>query len=375
MKSGKYWKKEEELVKMKDTFVYIGTYTNGDSKSEGIYIYRFDPLTGGISLASTKSGIENPTFLKVSFDGNFLYAVSEVFDFKGKKEGALFSYEINKQTGELLYLNSQSTKGACPCHIEIENSGSYALVSNYMGGNLAVIPLQKDGTIGEVIKIIQHKGCSQVNPERQEGPHVHSATITTDNKFALVADLGQDMVKIYKLDNLKDKLLLTEYGEFKAVPGAGPRHMDFHPSGRYIYLLNELGNTVEAFYYVAEEGCLELINRLSTLPSNFEGENIAADIHVHPNGKFLYASNRGHNSIAIYTLDENTGAPGLLEHQSTLGEHPRNFSIDPTGNYLLVANKDSNNIVTFAIDSSTGLLVPAGREVKVPQPVCISFGS
>lgn len=375
MKSGKNWKKEEELVKMKNTFVYIGTYTNGDSKSEGIYIYRFDPLTGGISLVSSKSGIENPSFLKVSFDRNFLFAVSEVFDVKGKKGGALFSYEINKQTGELLYLNSQSTKGACPCHIEIENSGRYALVSNYMGGNLAVIPLQKDGTIGEVIQIIQHNGCSQVNPERQEGPHVHSATMTPDNKFALVADLGQDIVKIYKLDDLNDKLLLTENGGFKAVPGAGPRYMDFHPNGKYIYLLNELENTVEAFYYAAEEGCLELIKRLSTLPGNFEGENIAADIHVHPNGKFLYASNRGHNSIAIYTLDENTGAPSLLEHQSTLGKHPRNFSIDPTGNYLLVANKDSNNIVTFAIDSSTGLLVPAGREVKVPQPVCISFVS
>lgn len=358
---------------MKNLFVYIGTYTDGNSKSEGIYVFRFDPSNGSLTYVSTVTGIENPSFLKTSREGKFLYAVSEVFEVQGIGGGALVANKVNQRTGELTYINSQSSHGACPCHLNIDRTGQYALVSNYMGGNLAILPIQKDGYLGQASDIIQHEGCSNVNAERQEGPHPHSVTIAHDNRFAIVADLGKDVVMSYKIDIENGKLLPGENSQVDVTPGEGPRHMDFHPNGRYVFLLNELGNTIDSYGYDSETGALFLIGTVSTLPKGFDGENLAADIHVHPNGKYLYASNRGHDSIVICSIEENNGVLKVLGHQSTSGEHPRNFNIDPTGTFLLVANKDTNNIITFEIDLNTGQISPNGQVTKVPQPVCICF--
>jgi len=358
---------------MERLFVYIGTYTQGNSQSEGIYVYQFDPSTGSLSPVSTVKGIENPSFLKVSPKGGFLYAVSEVFEAQGKPGGELRAYSIDRQNGALSHLNSQSTHGACPCHVNVDQAEQYAMVSNYMGGNIAILPLKKDGSLRPASDVVQHRGCSNVNPERQEGPHAHSVTMSPDNKFVIAADLGQDMLRTYKLDIEEGKLLSVEENRVLTTPGAGPRHMDFHPDGRYVFLVNELENSIISYKYHKETGALKMLSTVSTLPDEFQGESIAADIHVHPNGKFLYASNRGHDSLVIFSIDENTGELKVLGFQSTRGEHPRNFCIDPGGSFLLAANKDSNNIVTFEIDKATGFLWPKGQAVHVPQPVCLAF--
>ena len=358
---------------MKRFFVYIGTYTGGDSNSEGIYVYRFDPSDGNLTPVGTATRIDNPSFLEMSPDGRFLYAVSEVFEVNGTPGGTVLAYLVDKQTGALTYLNSQSTHGACPCPLNIDRPGRYVVIANYMGGNLAVLPICKDGSVGPATDVVQHEGCSNVNPERQEGPHAHSITASPDNRFAIAADLGKDMVIIYKLDLKNGKLLPTDKSQVKVTPGHGPRHLDFHPNGRYVFLLNELGNEITAYGYDARTGTLKLKNTACTLPAEFDAESIAADIHVHPNGKFLYASNRGHDSIVLCSIDEDTGAIEVLEHQSTLGEHPRHFCIDPTGAYLLVANQDTNDIATFAIDIKTGFLSPTGQLTNVPRPVCLRF--
>lgn len=358
---------------MERLFVYIGTYTLGNSQSEGIYVYQFDPSTGSLSHVSTVIGIENPSFLKISREGRFLYAVSEVFEAQETPGGALTAYSIDQQSGALNYLNSQSTHGACPCHLNIDQTGQYLMVSNYMGGNIAILPVKKDGSLRPASDVVQHEGCSNVNPERQEGPHVHSVTLSPDNQFAIAADLGKDMLRSYKLNIEEGKLLSGKSAQVKTTPGAGPRHTVFHPNGRFLFLLNELGNTINSYMYDKNTGALKLMDMVSTLPEEYEGENIAADIHVHPNGKFLYASNRGHDSIVVYSIEKAGGGIKLLGHQSTLGEHPRNFGIDPTGKFLLVANKDSNNIVTFKIDRTTGLLRPNGQVMNVRQPVCLAF--
>lgn len=357
---------------MKNLFVYIGTYTT-DSYSEGIYVYQFDLSTGSLTRIESMSGIDNPSFLRITTDGQFLYSVSEVAEVNGVQGGAVSGYAINKQTGALTYLNSQATHGAYPCHVSIDQTEQYVLVSNYMGGNIAMLPIQKDGSLGSVTDVVQHEGCSNVNTERQEGPHTHSVTVAPDNKFALAADLGKDMLISYKIDLEKGKLLPYKNGQIEVGPGQGPRHMDFHPNGRFVFLLNELGNTINSYQYDTEKGTLILIDTISSLPNYFTGENISADIHVHPNGKFLYASNRGHDSIIICGVNKQKGTLEVLGFQSTMGSHPRNFSIDPTGNYLLVANKDSNNIVTFNINQDTGLLTVMYEIIEVPQPVCIHF--
>lgn len=357
---------------MKNLFVYIGTYTL-NSDSEGIYVYQFDLSNGSLTRVGLTSGIDNPSFLTITTDGQYLYAVNEVAEVDGVLGGSVSGYAINNQTGALTYLNSQSTHGEYPCHVSMDQSEQYLVVSNYMGGNIAMLPIKKDGTIGFATDVVQHEGFSKVNPERQEAPHAHSATITPDNKFALVADLGKDMLISYKLDLKKGKLLSYEKKQIYEAPGDGPRHMDFHPNGRFVFLLNELGNTINSYRYESEKGTLKLVDTIYSLPDDFNGDSIAADIHVHPNGKFLYASNRGHDSLIICKINEGDGTLKYIAHQSSLGQHPRNFSIDPTGNYLLVANKDSNNIVIFSINQDSGLLTSMSEVIELPQPVCIHF--
>ena len=358
---------------MKNLYEYIRTYTI-DSDSKGIYVYQFDLSTGSLTRVGLASGIDNPSFLTTTSDGQFLYSVSEVAEVNGVHGGSLISYKINKQTGALTRLNSQSTQGAYPCHVALDKSEKHIVVSNYMGGNVVLYPINEDGTVATATDQAQHYGCSKGNIERQEGPHAHSVTFTPDSKYALAADLGKDMVLSYTLD-AQGKLMPHKNGTISTALGEGPRHMDFHPNGRFVFLLNELGNSINSYRYETESGTIELIDSISSLPKEFVGESIAADIHVHPNGKFLYASNRGDDSIIICSINEDNGTLEVLGFQSTMGAHPRNFSIDPTGNFLLVANKDSNSIVTFNINSATGELTPNDQQITIPQPVCIAFMS
>lgn len=358
---------------MDNLLIYIGTYTSEKDNSKGIYVYKLDLLTGQSTYVSSLKDIDNPSFLQVSSDAKYLYAVSEVFEANGEEGGLIEAFSIDKNTGDLTFLNAQSTKGACPCHLKIDNTGKFVIVTNYMGGNIALFPILENGTLGEVSDLIQHEGASMVNMERQEGAHPHSVTISPDNQFAIAADLGKDTVMSYPLDSQNGKLKKENIIPLNVLAGGGPRHMVFHPNGKYIVLLNELGNTLETYAFDKVDGSLTLCHSVSTLPQGFKGENIAADIHFHPNGKFLYASNRGHDSIIICSFDAENGGIEVIDFQATLGEHPRNFCLDTAGNILMVANLNTDNIITFSINNTSGKLTPINKEIKVPKPVCVNI--
>ena len=355
---------------MEKIFIYIGTYTS-NTKSEGIYLYHFDTDTETLSDCLDSISISNPSFLK-SNSANTLYSVSEVDQIDGVYGGSINSFLIDKKTGKLSQINSKSTKGAYPCHVSIDNVEKHVLVSNYMGGNILMYPISKNGFIENDSAHIMHYGSSKGNLERQEGPHPHSSAFTPDNKYLLVADLGKDMIVCYRI-NSKAELILCESKSIKLKEGQGPRHMTFHPNGKYFYLINELGNSINVYCYSVEKEALEFIQKISTLPEIFDKENLAADIHIHPNGKFLFASNRGHDSIAIFSINQHNGYLKLINHQSTFGKYPRNFGIDSTGNYLLVANKNSNNVVVFKINKVNGKLTKLNTVLDVPSPTCVEF--
>jgi 6-phosphogluconolactonase len=350
--------------------VYVGTYTRGES--EGIYIYRMDPETGSLEPVGKAINIMNPSFLAISPQKSHLYAVNEVQSFSGERSGAVSSFRINQETGELTLLNSKPSGGTSPCYVTVDGTGRNVLAANYSSGSLCVLPVMEDGTLGDATEIVQHEGSS-VNPKRQEGPHAHSIVVDPSNRYVYAADLGIDKIMIYKFDSDKGKLTPNDQPWVSTQPGAGPRHFTFHPNEKFAYVINELDSTIVAFSYDGESGRLKPIQTVSTLPEGYEGINYPADIHVSPSGRFLYGSNRGHDSIVIYRIDEETGRLSLIGHESTRGQFPRNFAIDPTGDFLLAANQNSNNIVGFRIDQETGLLEPTGEETRVPTPVCIKF--
>lgn len=350
---------------MSDTLAYVGTYTRDGS--EGIYIYKYNTETGELSpIGSAKS--DNPSFLAIHPSGKFLYTVNEISEFDGEKAGGISAFAIG-ETGELTALNMQSVKGPGPCHLCIDATGKYALVANYGGGSVCVLPINEDGSLQEASDFIQHEGSS-VNPRRQQEPHAHSINLDAQNRFAYVADLGMDKVLVYELNLETGKLALAH--SVSVAPGEGPRHFDMHPNGKYAYLINEIGNTVNAYKYDTTTGNLEETQSINTLPEDFGETSHTADIHVSPDGKFVYGSNRGHDSIAIYAIAEN-GSLSLVGQEPTGGENPRNFGLDPAGNFLLVANQNTDNIVTFKIDKTNGTLTKTGAEVSVSRPVCIQF--
>jgi 6-phosphogluconolactonase len=254
----------------------------------------------------------------------------------------------------------------------VDHTGRFVLVANYIGGSVCVLPIQENGRLGEATDFVQHHGSS-VNPDRQLAPHAHSFNIDAGNQFGFVADLGTDKIVVYKLDLDGGKLLPNDFPWAEAKAGAGPRHFDFHPDGRHAYVINELDSTVTAFDYQPESGTLNAKQTISTLPESYAGTSHCADVHVSPSGRFLYGSNRGHDSIAIFAIDENSGELSSVGHQSTQGETPRNFAIEPAGNFLLAANQDSDTIVTFKVDQETGRLDPTGQVTQVPVPVCIKM--
>ena len=355
-----------------ELLVYFGTYTG--PKSKGIYVSRLDVSTGKLAAPQLAAETASPSFLAVHPNHRFLYAVGEIDNFSGKKTGAVNAFAMDRTTGKLTLLNQQSSGGPGPCHLVVDSKGKNVLVANYGGGSVEALPLQPDGKMGEASAFIQHKGAS-VNPQRQEGPHAHGIYLDAANRFAFVPDLGLDKVLIYRFDAAKGSLVPNDPPSGSVKPGAGPRHFALHPNGRFAYVINEINCTVTTFGYDRQRGELKEGQTVSTLPAGQEmrPSYSTAEIEVHPSGKFLYGSNRGHDTIVVFKIDEKSGQLTHVENQSTQGKTPRNFGIDPTGAYLLAANQDSDNVVVFRIDPKTGRLTSTGHTIEVGAPVCVVF--
>lgn len=351
-----------------DYLVFVGTYTG--ATSEGIYSFRFNAETGECGEVQLAAEVTNPSFLALHPNGELLYAVNEVADSDGRKGGAVAAFRIDRRSGKLELLNQSSTIGAGPCHLVVDATGSYVLVANYGGGSVACLPIGDDGRVGEAVSFIQHTGSS-VNPQRQQGPHAHSINLDAANRFAMAADLGLDKVFVYRFDEQTGELALNDPPAAEVEPGSGPRHFAFHPSGKFAYVINEMLLTVTAFEYDADQGRLNPIQIITTLPRDVEDGDSTAEVLVHPSGKFLYGSNRGHDSIAIFRIDEETGKLTAVGHQSTEGKTPRNFYIDPSGRWLFAENQGSDTIVLFEIDQESGELAATGTVLEVGAPVCI----
>lgn len=348
--------------------LYVGTYTRG--RSRGIYRARMDLSTGAIGVEGVVEGIENPSYLALSPDRSHLYAVSEVDDF-ASLSGGVVAYEIDR-AGGLRELTRQPSRGAHPCYVSVDRTGRYLFVANYTGGNAAVLPISPDGSLGAATEVVQHEG-SGPNPERQQGPHVHWAGTDPTNRFVFVVDLGIDRVMGYRFDSGTGSLQLEAGAGVVARPGAGPRHLDFHPGGERAFVINELDSTLTSLSYDPATGAMEAVGTVSTLPEGFTGENSCADVHVHPGGRFVYGSNRGHDSIVVFHLDEANGRLTQVQHQSSLGRVPRNFAIEASGRFLVAANQESDSLVVFSIDPKNGRLTPVGSPIDVPVPVCVRF--
>jgi 6-phosphogluconolactonase len=352
--------------------VYIGTYTEEGSSSKGIYAYRFEPGSAQLTSIGLAAQTINPSFLAVHPNHRFLYAVNEVGNYQGKKSGAVSAFAIDHATGKLTLLNQVASGGADPCYITVDKTGKFVLVANYTGGSVSVFPILQDGSLGQASAFIQHTGHG-ANPQRQEGPHAHSIDMSPDNRFAVVDDLGLDETLVYKFDSAKGSLTPNDPPFAKADPAAGPRHFALHPNGKFAYVVNEMGASVAVFQYDAAGGILRPLQTISTIPKEFTKLNEDAEIQVHTSGKFLYASNRGHDSIAVFAIDPVKGTLTLIEYVPTKGQSPRNFEIDPTGKLLFAANEKSHNLVVFRIDQSSGRLTPTGKVLDISQPVCVKF--
>jgi len=350
--------------------VYIGTYTAKGSK--GIYSCRFDPATDRLDSMGLAAETADPSFLAVDPSRRHLYAVNEVSEFQGHSSGGVSAFTVAPGTGKLTFLNEVASGGAGPCHLTVDKTGKFVLVANYGGGSLAVFPILSDGSLGKASAFVQHKGAS-VNPQRQEGPHVHSVYMSPDNRFVISADLGLDEVFVYRFDPAKGTLEPNIPPSATVSSGAGPRHFAFTPNGKFGYVIDEIQSTITPFGYEAAKGALDVLQPVSTLPPDFKGESTGAEVAVHPSGKFLYASNRGLDSIAVFSISSKKGTLTLSAEVPTLGKTPRSFSIDPTGEYLFVANQDSDNVVQFRINPTTGLLSPTGQVLQAPSPVCVTF--
>ena len=353
----------------------IGTYThhNNESRREGIFVYEFDPATGILEHRTTTQTAPNPSFLAISPDSRFLYAVNEVGEYEGQHGGTISAYALDAATGELTFLNVQSTRGADPCYISLDSTGTWAFVANYSGGSIATFPIGNDGMVGEAACFIQHEEHSSVDRGRQEAPHAHSIILDPTGRYALVADLGKDQILVYQFDSTTGQLTPHTSPAIQSAPGAGPRHTGFHPNGRYFYVINELNSTVSVYEYDAESGAFADVQTISAIPEGAPRTSMAADLHITADGRFLYTTNRWHNSdsIAAFTIDTTSGQLSMIEIVKSGGLTPRNFAFDLTENYLFAENQDSSTVVTFQRDMETGRLTPTGQVTNVPMPVCI----
>jgi 6-phosphogluconolactonase len=359
--------------------VYVGTYTEpilfGTGKilagqGAGIYLFTLDVASGALEPLDVVKGVRNPSYLAFDPAHRFLYAVNELKEFEGAASGAVSAFAVDPENGSLTFLNHKPSHGTDPCHLAVDTAGAHVLVANFMSGSVCVLPILEDGSLGDATDFVQHHGSS-VDPVRQTGPHAHAVTLDLEGRFLFVPDLGLDKLVVYEYDAARGKLQSRPELWASLAPGAGPRQVAFHPHGRLAYLINELNSTISAYRYDGATGALSEIQTVPTLPADFAGANTCAEVQVGPSGKFLFGSNRGHDSIVIYAIDEEDGTLTLIGHMPTQGQSPRNFAISPDGQYLIAANQDTNNLVTFKIDPASGQLTPTGYQVEVPTPVCV----
>jgi 6-phosphogluconolactonase len=362
----------------KPLLVYIGTYSG--HKSQGIHLARFNPDGGTLSSPELAVETINPTFLALHPNRRVLYAANEVNDFGGKKAGAISAFGLDGTSGKLTFLNQQSSGGPGPCHLSVDATGKYVLVANYAGGSIAALPLEADGKLEPPSAFVQHEGSS-VNPDRQSAPHAHFITTDPANQFALACDLGLDKILLYHFNPSSESVLTPNNPPAVPIkPGSGPRHLAFHPNGRFLYLINELSGSMTVFSYSThgarahqETGAVLIeLQTISTLPDNFSGENLAAEVELHPSGKFVYGSNRGQNSIVVYRVDSATGKLSYVAREPTPGKS-RHFALDPSGRWLLAALQDKDKVVVFRVDPDTGRLSTTSQSLEVGAPVCVQF--
>jgi 6-phosphogluconolactonase len=348
---------------MDKAYVYIGSYS--EKNVPGIHQYEFNPSTGELTFLNSTGGILNPSYLTLNSKKDRLYSVSE----EEANEGSVAAFIIHSPSDELVYVNEHSSLGGAPCHIVMDQSEKFLFVSNYNGGNVNLFPLLEDGRIGVILDNVIHSGEGlQSNP--QAVSHPHSVVVSPSNQFFIVPDLGLDTIFTYRIDKSNK---LKQHNKVKVKKGAGPRHFVFHPAGEFGYVINELNSTITVFSYNDDNGILAEIQSITTLPMDYTGTNSCADIHISKDGQFLYGSNRGHDSIAVYAINQENGHLAFIEHTKTKGQTPRNFVLDPSGKFLLVANQNSNSIVTFEIDAGSGRLIDTGYSIQVAKPVCIQF--
>jgi 6-phosphogluconolactonase len=355
-------------------WVYVGTYTAGNApdRSRGIYLMELDTRSGELGPPRAVAASPDPSFLAIHPNREFLYAVNESGEILGQQKGGVSAFAIDQSTGTLTLLNQQLSAGAGPCHLVVDRQGQNVLVANYGSGSGGCLPIERDGRLRPASSTFQHRG-QVADPRRQGGPHAHSINLDAANRYAFVADLGLDQILVYAYNPASGSLTPHRPPFAKVAPRSGPRHFAFHPDGRFAYVINEISRTVTAFAYDADNGALTEIQTISTVPADAPSRGSTAEVQVHPSGKFLYGSNRGHDSIAIFAIDQTTGKLTSVGYQPTQGRTPRNFAIDPTGTFLLAENQDSNTIVVLRIDPQNGTLKPTGQTAKISKPVCIKM--
>ncbi len=363
------WAAEKPAAKG-DYFVYIGTYTQKDSK--GIYCYRLQTGSGQVTPIRLAAETSNPSFLAVDSSGRFLYAANEISNYQGQRSGSVSAFAIDPKSGALRLLNTVPSRGGGAVYVTVDRTGRNVLVSNYGGGSVAVLPVKEDGSLAEASAFVQHTGSSG-DGQRPSRPRAHSINVSPDNRFAIAADLGLDQLLVYQFDAGKGSLAANTPAFFKTNPGAGPRSLAFHPDGKFAYALTEKQNTVIALAYDAEGGLLRELETISSLPPDFTATSYGSEVQVHPSGRYLYAANRLHDSIAVFAIDARRGTLTPFEWTSTQGKYPRHFGIDPSGSYLIAANQNSHNVVIFRIDAKTGRLTPTGQSLDVNAPACVKF--
>lgn len=364
------------------TRLFVGTYSEPilfgtgqvlQGQGEGIYAFSFDAAAGAAAPLAVTGNVRNSSYLAFDPSRRFLYCVNEFKEYEGQASGAVSAFRLEGDTGRLAYLNTKASRGTDPCHLVVDATGSFVLVANFASGSVCVLPVEADGSLGDSCEFVQHRGSS-VDPKRQAGPHAHAVTLDRENRFLFVPDLGLDRVIIYDFDDETGRLAPNPSQPWIATaPGAGPRQVVMHPHLAFAYLINELNSTMTAFAYDARRGVLTELQTLPMLPKDFTGHSTCAEVQIAPDGRFLYGSNRGHDSIAIFAVDQGTGTLKPVGHESTRGKIPRNFEVSPDGAFLAAANQDSNTVVLFRIAPESGTLAPTGSVVEAGTPICVRF--
>lgn len=353
----------------REYLVFVGTRS---PEGKGIYAYRFNGDTGNIAPLGLAAETPDPFSLVASHDGNHLYAANITKDFQGKDSGSVSAFALDRQTGKLTPLNRVSSRGAHPCFVSLDKTERFLLLANYTGGSVAVLPVQEDGSLGEASSFVQHAD-SGIDPKKQRPAHPHAIKVSADNRFALVADAGLDKLFIYHFNSTTGSLYPAAPAYAAEKPDSGPRHFVFSPDDRFVYVIDETASTLTVFSYDAANAAMEKLQVISALPEGFTEKNKCAEIALSRSGKFLYSSNRGNDSIAVFAVNSSNGAVAPVEHVPTQGKTPGMFAIDPSGAYMFVANEDSSNVVVFRIDQKTGRLTPSGQVLNVPHPLCVNF--